>query len=303
MITSELLAKIFPGTKKSLRDRFIPALNRYCAEYDINTRLHVAAFLATGGVETDYLRTTVEYASGADYEGRADLGNVRPGDGRRFRGRGFFQTTGRSNHRAVTKATFSKLGIDFELHPEKLAEIDIAVESACIFWRDNKLAKYADAGDFFAFSGVVNRGSPKKKALHFDKRNALYDLCLKHIPKDFTILPAAANLVSSVEQKPAPADSEPVVLTSGESGDDFLTNAFDKNITADDVKSIARSHAPSLLGKIVRPFAYLFALLEAGNVYAWLGVGLAIIFIGFELYIHRAKLFRLWEKLKAKFTS
>lgn len=191
MITSELLAKIFPGTNRKLRDRFLPAFNKFLPLYGIDNHLRVCAFLATGGVETDYLRTTVEYASGKAYEGRKDLGNVLPGDGVRFKGHGFFQTTGRDNHRRVTAATFSRLGIDFEKEPHRLAEIELAVESACIFWRDNKLSKYSDAGDFFGVSGVVNRGSAKKKALHYDKREALYKICRRAIPQDFSFVSTA----------------------------------------------------------------------------------------------------------------
>jgi predicted chitinase len=186
-ITPELLAKIFPGTKPaSLRDRFIPAMNNWMPHYGIDNRLEVSAFIATGGVETDYLRVTTEYASGAAYEGRKDLGNIHPGDGKKFPGHGFFQTTGRYNHRMVTQATFAEIGIDFEKEPKRLAEIDLAIRSACIFYRDNGLGVYANAGDFFGFSGKVNRGSAKKKALHYDKRLALYNVCLKYIPKDFS---------------------------------------------------------------------------------------------------------------------
>ena len=182
-ITSEMLAKLFPGTKKSLRDRFLPAFNEFLPKYGIVTRKRVAAFLANGGKETDYLKTTTEYASGADYEGRTGLGNTQKGDGRRFKGRGFFQTTGRFNYGQVTKATQKRLGIDFVKNPEKLAEIPIAVESACIFWEENDCEKYADAGDIFGVSGIVNRGSAKKKALGYDERLALYNKCLTVLPE------------------------------------------------------------------------------------------------------------------------
>jgi hypothetical protein len=119
---------------------------------------------------------------------------------------------------------------------------------------------------------------------------------LKHVPKDFSLASKPAQFVE-------PAKSEPVVLTPTNDENDFLTSAFDKNVSADDVKSLAREKAPSLLKVLARPFFYLFALLEAGNVYAWLGVTLFVLFLGFELYVHRAKIFKLWEKLKAKFTS
>jgi predicted chitinase len=181
-ITSAMLQKIFPATAANLRDRFIAPFNVHLPEFGITSKLEVAAFLATGGIETDYLRTLTEYASGRAYEGRKDLGNVMPGDGMKFKGHGFFQTTGRYNHRRVTQETFAKLGIDFEKEPLRLTEPDIAVESACIFWRDNDLSRWADKGDFFGVSGKVNRGDAKKKALHYDKRLALYNKCMSNLP-------------------------------------------------------------------------------------------------------------------------
>lgn len=299
MITKQLFAKIFLGTKRALRERFIDPINRICPKYGINTKLRLAAFLATGGIETDYLRTTTEYASGSAYEGREDLGNTQKGDGQKFKGHGFFQTTGRYNHCQVTKATFDRLGIDFEQQPKRLAEIEIAIESACIFWRDNNLAKYADRGDFFAVSGIVNRGNPKLKALHYDKRLALYEICLKQLPADFSF-DAPEPVVAT---NPPAVETEPVVLTPTEPKEDFLSQAFDKNVSADEVKAFAKEKAPSLFGTIARPVAWLFAALKAGNVYVWLGVIAALIFIAIELYIYRDKIKRLWERLKAKFTS
>ena len=182
-ITSDLLLKLFASTAAEHRNRFVAPFNLYLPEYKINTKLRVAAFLATGGIETDYLRTTLEYASGKAYEGRIDLGNIFAGDGMKYKGHGFFQTTGRFNHRRVTEATFKKLGIDFEKEPLRLTEPDIAVESACIFWHDNDLSKWADKGDFFGVSGKVNRGDASKRALHYDKRLALYEKCISVLPE------------------------------------------------------------------------------------------------------------------------
>ena len=47
--------------------------------------------------------------AGTAYEGRTDLGNTQPGDGRRFKGRGLIQLTGRANYTSYGAAR----GMDF----------------------------------------------------------------------------------------------------------------------------------------------------------------------------------------------
>jgi hypothetical protein len=58
------------------------------------------------------------------YDGRKDLGNTQPGDGLRFKGRGFVQITGRTNY-----AKFSKiLGVDLVKNPLLTLELENCVK-------------------------------------------------------------------------------------------------------------------------------------------------------------------------------
>lgn len=266
MITRKLFDSLFPTrglnpSKYNLvreRDELIAALNRILPKYGITTNLRLCAFFANCGIETDYFRTSIEYASGQDYEGRRDLGNTQKGDGRRFKGRGLTQTTGRWNYEQVQDAIGKILGIDVIQKPELLAEVEIAVESACIFWRDHKLNDWADAGAFKQLSGIVNRGDKNKLALHWPKRLALYKQLLSRIPKGPKVLtltadppvpvPATAPLVSgSVPIEPAiqstdttPMDTVSTDTAKPSSGMSLqaFSNKYLKHTPADRVKDV-----------------------------------------------------------------
>jgi putative chitinase len=89
------------------------------------------------------------------YGGRADLGNSAPGDGGKYRGRGFFQTTGKANYTAAAQAL---PGLDCVAYPERLAEPEWAVRSACVFWRDHGLNGLADADNVPRLTKLINGG-------------------------------------------------------------------------------------------------------------------------------------------------
>ena len=89
-----------------------------------NVPLPWAAYmLATGHHESDRWRTMEEYASGDAYEGREDLGNTQKGDGRRFKGRGLCQITGRRNYADWSK----RLGVDLIALPDLASDLGYAV--------------------------------------------------------------------------------------------------------------------------------------------------------------------------------
>jgi putative chitinase len=156
MITSEQLKQIAPYTNESAASIYPELLNELMPRYDINTPERIAAFIAQLAHESGSFRYVREIASGAAYEGRKDLGNLYKGDGKKFKGRGLIQVTGRGNYLKCSMALF---GDDRLIHnPEILATPRYAVESACWFWKSNSLNKYADSGDFKGLTKRINGG-------------------------------------------------------------------------------------------------------------------------------------------------
>jgi putative chitinase len=122
--------------------------------YEINTRLRIAHFLGQTCHESAGFRTTEEFASGAAYEGRKDLGNVKRGDGRRYKGRGLLQLTGRANYAEYGKA----LGVDLENNPAMAAEPALSLKIACEYWKRRKLNADCDRDDIRATTRKINGG-------------------------------------------------------------------------------------------------------------------------------------------------
>ncbi len=131
-------------------------LIRAMAEADISTPLREAHFLSQVGHESGDLLYTEELASGAAYEGRADLGNTQPGDGRRYKGRGLIQLTGRANYAAYGAA----IGRDLLTDPGAVArEPALCVGVATWFWAKHGLNALADADDCEGITRRINGGT------------------------------------------------------------------------------------------------------------------------------------------------
>lgn len=154
-ITPQLLREIagYP-VSKTVVEHLSEHLPQVMDEYEINTRLRIAHFLAQIAHESAHFRTLEEYASGAAYEGRKDLGNIHRGDGRRYKGRGVIQLTGRHNYRKYGKL----IGVDLENNPERAAEPEISLRTAAEFWKQNNLNALADKDDVVAVTRRINGG-------------------------------------------------------------------------------------------------------------------------------------------------
>lgn len=141
-------------------------------KFAIDTPLRLSHFMAQAAHETGGFRYLTELgwpSYFARYDGRADLGNIRPGDGARFPGRGIFHLTGRDNYARMGP----RLGLDLLAHPAKAAEPDTAVTIACLYWQDRGLAAAADRDDVLSVSIKVN-GRNRKTGLpnHLAERKA-----------------------------------------------------------------------------------------------------------------------------------
>lgn len=149
-----LLVGIAPRGNVVIMRGVANAMAAYFPQYQIDTPLRQAHFIAQAAMETDGFKTLHEYASGEAYQGRKDLGNTQPGDGKRFKGRGIFQLTGRVNYTAYGK----RLGLDLVSNPELAAIPENSVRIACEYWKAKGLNAWADRDDVNEITRRINGG-------------------------------------------------------------------------------------------------------------------------------------------------
>jgi|694.fasta_scaffold42272_9 putative chitinase len=166
-------------------DQWYEALAQLLPDYDINTPHRVAHFVAQCAHESNNflfiqenlnykavsLRKTfpkyfptdelaAQYALKPErianrvYANRMGNGDEASGDGWRYCGRGLIQLTGKDNYTFFA----GSLGIPVEEASEYLATFEGAAQSACFFWEQNKLNRFADANDVKGLTRAINGG-------------------------------------------------------------------------------------------------------------------------------------------------
>jgi putative chitinase len=165
------------------------ALVAILPEYDIETELRVAAFLAQCAHESGNFRFITEnlnyrwqtlrkifpkyfpddaiaqhYANMPNrqeaianrvYANRMGNGSEESGDGFKYRGRGLIQLTGKTNYENYAMS----LEIDVDEAVEHLKTFEGCVQSAAWFWDENKLNTFADRKDIVTLSKRINGGT------------------------------------------------------------------------------------------------------------------------------------------------
>lgn len=152
------LKKVLTSAPDVRIEKFVEPLKIASEQFQINTPQRFNIFLAQLAHESGEFRYMREIwgptSAQLKYEGRKDLGNVVPGDGRKFMGRGPIQITGRANYEACGKA----LGLDLLSNPELLEDPTIGLQSAGWFWSTRKLNDIADKDDFVLVTRRINGG-------------------------------------------------------------------------------------------------------------------------------------------------
>lgn len=183
MLTVNQLAQAV-GLSDSDAALWLPYILRAADKYQINTSLRLAHFLAQMGHESGGFKHLVENLNYSEkgllstfsaritkpqanlygrndsqqanqqmignivYAGRNGNGDMRSGDGYKFRGRGLIMITGRSNYRAV----------GYEQSPAELELPEGAAMSAAAWWSQHGLNELADKDDVKAITKVINGG-------------------------------------------------------------------------------------------------------------------------------------------------
>lgn len=173
ILTQQILQSCLPysGDRAAI---YLECLNTAMLEFGIDSPQRVASFLAQVAHESGSLKYTREIADGSAYEGRADLGNTQPGDGKRYPGRGLIQVTGRANTEACLTALGRKLD-DLEYLETPMG----ASRSACWFWKTKNLNDLADRGLFASLTAVINGkvGTNAIRLIGLDDRIQHYVRC------------------------------------------------------------------------------------------------------------------------------
>jgi uncharacterized protein YgiM (DUF1202 family) len=148
-----------PASLRQYAKISIPLIVKEATAAGITDLGQLAYILATSEHESKAGLWMEELASGAAYEGRLDLGNTQPGDGVRFKGRGYVQVTGRANYTKWAQ----KLGVDLVGNPALAADPAIAAKIITQGMRDGSftgvgLSRYINGAqrDFINARRIVN---------------------------------------------------------------------------------------------------------------------------------------------------
>lgn len=145
--------------------------------------IELAQFLAQCSHETGGFKWLKEMGSRQYLQKRYDpaysparakiLGNVKPGDGVKYKGRGFIHLTGRYNYRKAGEA----LGLPLEEHPEMVEDPRVAALTAIWYWRTRVQPKVDDFTDVSSVTRRINPGMRglEQRVAKFEKYSEIVD--------------------------------------------------------------------------------------------------------------------------------
>src|SRR5688572_5876106 len=183
MLTAAQLKSIMPRLSDTRNGELLPFLTAAMTEFAINTPARTAAFLAQLAHESGQFRYMEEIWGPTDAQRRYEpvtklseaLGNTEAGDGKRFKGRGPIQLTGRANYQRFG----GLLNVDLLADPLQAANPGVAFRVAGLYWSKKGLNQLADVATADAFKEITRRingganGLADRQAFYAVARTAL----------------------------------------------------------------------------------------------------------------------------------
>jgi putative chitinase len=189
-----------------------------------------------------------------------DLGNVEPGDGWRFRGRGLMQITGRSEYTRIGK----RIGLDLVGKPDLASDPYTAVVIAAHLFAERGCCELADKGKFKAITKKINGGYiglEDRIRYHIAAQQIFKDAPVKNAPAPPPPVQPPTSMAQSTEGNVA-------IMIGGVSGQQAgqeVANAVAKS-NADGVFTMAE-----LVSNIAAsPWFWTTVIMSAGAIYIWL---------------------------------
>jgi putative chitinase len=186
MLSITQMKAVLPRLNWEKAQLYIPYITTVLPKFGIDTPLRKAHFLAQVAHESGGLQFTQEnlnysaqglrsvfgkyfstieiantYARKPEkianrvYASRMGNGNEASGDGWKFRGRGLIQLTGKENYQKFSDEN----GIDCVKNPDLLLQPEMALTSACWFWKKKNLNEFADKDDIIMITKRINGGT------------------------------------------------------------------------------------------------------------------------------------------------
>ena len=179
------LSQLKQMVKNPYINQWHEALDQLLDDYNINTPLRVAHFVAQCAHESGnfvFIKENLNYKAASlmsvfkkyfptaelasqyanrperianrVYANRMGNGDEASGDGWLYCGRGLIQLTGKDNYTFFA----GSLDISVEEAAEYLATFEGAAQSACWYWEQNNLNRFADANDTKGLTRAINGG-------------------------------------------------------------------------------------------------------------------------------------------------
>ena len=214
----EAVKLLFPATKPANINRYLPYVSAALQAVGLTDRAMVCAALGTIRAESEGFLPIPEFPSQFNtrpgqapfsiYEGLAKLGNTQPGDGARFKGRGFVQLTGRFNYQKYGDA----LGVDLTSGTAN-ADLANAPEVAAVllatFLADHAQALHQAlaAGQFAQARKLVNGGAHGLDRFRdvFRLAGTVWPLVVSAVPGAGRARPVKQTRAAAVAAKKRPA--------------------------------------------------------------------------------------------------